>query len=342
MARRRTSKKRPSKIRKNRLSISYPALLFLLLCAGVLLTMWSFRAVADNIQVSATVPANPVTGPAGITNPSDGQHVSSIPISISGTCPADGSGGYVKVYHNDVFSGVAICDGSNNFSLSSDLFPGANVIKSQIYNITNAAGPASTPITVYYDALQPQPQPPAGSPPGGQNTNTPTLIISSEFSYIGYYVGQTTKWDLTINGGVSPYAINVNWGDDKSTVLSRKDAGTFSVEHKYAASGKQKNHSYTISISASDSSGEQSNLQLFVIINDRSVSPAAAAIVKPTCQSSGFSLGSIGCYVENKNLLKFLWPAYGIVLLMVISYGLGEREEILQLTKKGRLKKRRT
>ncbi|HXY18357.1 MAG TPA: hypothetical protein VEH48_02995, partial [Candidatus Nitrosopolaris sp.] len=74
----------------------------MLLCAGVILALWTFRAVADDIHVTAKVPANPVTGPAVITNPVNGQHFSSIPITISGTCPSDGSGGYVKIYRNDV------------------------------------------------------------------------------------------------------------------------------------------------------------------------------------------------------------------------------------------------
>jgi hypothetical protein len=335
MARRKTSKKRSSKIRKNRLFIPYPALLFVMLCAGVLLTIWTFKAVADNIIVTAKVLAIPVTGPAVITRPVDGQHFSSIPVIISGTCPSDGSGGYVKIYHNNVFSGVAICDGSNNFSLSSDLFPGANVIKTQIYNITDDIGPVSSPVTAYYDAPQPRP---AG---GTTSSSVPPLSISSDFHYVGYYIDQTTSWDLTIAGGLPPYAVSVAWGDGQSTVVSRKDTGTFSIEHKYAAPGPQKNHSYTVTISGSDLDGNQARLQLFVIINSRSVSPAAASIASPSCKNSGFSLVSISCFIENTNLLKFLWPAYGIVLLMVVSYWLGEREEVVILTKKGLVRKSR-
>jgi len=341
MARRKTTVKRSNKSRKNRRVIAYPAVLFMLLCAGVLLAIWTFKAVADNIVVTAKVPAAPVTGPAVITNPSDGQRLSAIPVSISGTCPLDGTGGYVKIYRNNIFSGVAMCDGSNNFSLFSDLFPGANTINAQIYNITDDAGPASTPITAYYNAAQP----PAVSPPAGGGTSAPVakppvLTIFSDFKYIGYYVGQTTEWKLSIAGGTAPYAVNVNWGDGSNTVLSRKDAGDFSVDHQYKSPGKQKNHSYTIVISGSDAVGNQTSLQLFVIINNHNVGPVAASIAGATCSTSGISFGSITCLVQTKNLLKFLWPAYGVVLLMTISYVLGEREELIVLAKRGLLIRR--
>ena len=338
MVRRKPVAKRYYRSRRNRLFIPYPAILFMLLCAGVILALWTFRAVADDIHVTAKVPANPVTGPAVITNPVNGQHFSSIPITISGTCPSDGSGGYVKIYRNDVFSGVSICDNSNNFSISSDLFPGANTITAQIYNITDDPGPPSTPVTTYYDVPQPLTPPNTTTP----STKIPALTISSDFKYIGYYVGQTTQWKLNIDGGLSPYAVNVDWGDGKSSVISRKDAGVFSVTHVYKAPGKLKNRSYNINISASDLQGNQASLQLFVIVNDRSVGPVAASIAGSTCSTSGISYSSLTCFIQTRNLLKFLWPAYAIVLLMVISYRLGEREEILIFTKKGVVRKRRT
>ncbi len=341
MARNKSRAKRSVKSRKNRWFLPYPALLFLLLCTGVILVSWTFQTLADDIRVTAKIAAPPVTGPAVITSPTDGQHFSSIPVTISGTCPTDGSGGYVKVYRNNVFSGVSMCDVSNNFAVSTDLFPGANLITVQVYNITDDIGPLSTPITVYYDPAVITPAPTSSSSGGGQ-TNSAPFVISSDFQYVGYYVGQTTHWKINLAGGQSPYAVSVTWGDGSSNVYSTQKAGDLLIEHIYKKPGDQKNHSYPIIVSGVDHLSNKSSLQLFVIINDRHVTPAAASISGATCSTSGFSFSSISCFVRTKNLLRFLWPAYGVVALMTVSYLLGEREEILNLTRQGRLKSRRS
>jgi hypothetical protein len=39
--------------------------------------------------------------------------------------------------------------------------------------------------------------------------------------------------------------------------------------------------------------------------------------------------------------LKFIWPAYGVVILMAVSFWLGEREELIDL-KRSRLRHRHT
>src|SRR4051812_43608445 len=92
---------------KKILFFSWPAVVFILLCLGVLLVGWTFLAVADDVHVSAKVSAPPPTGSATIVTPTDGQRFSAVPITVTGTCPSDGSGAYIKLYRNDFFSGSA-------------------------------------------------------------------------------------------------------------------------------------------------------------------------------------------------------------------------------------------
>jgi hypothetical protein len=117
-------KKRASKQIKNRKSrffLPYPLLIFLTLCAGVFLVAATLNVSANDLLVSAKVAGPPVTSPAAITSPVNGTHFSSVPISVSGTCPANAA--YIELFRNNVMSGTAICSGGN-FQLSSDLFVG--------------------------------------------------------------------------------------------------------------------------------------------------------------------------------------------------------------------------
>jgi hypothetical protein len=326
---RKTTRKRAKSKQRTILNFSWPAVVFFLLCVGIMLAGWTFLASAADITVRAKVSAPLPTGPATIDTPTNGRHFSHVPVTVSGTCPSDGSGAYINLYRNDVFSGSAICDGGQQYSLSTDLFPGANKLKAVIYNKTDDPGPDSNTPIVYYDVpVPPSPppsQPPAPSKPSGQSTQP--LTITSDFKFIGYSVGQTVRWKLAIGGGTSPYAINVDWGDGKNSVVSLKGAGEFTIEHSYDKPGGYKG-SYPIVVTAGDAVGDQSLLQLFVLVNSEGTGPIAGTTIKPPPLA------------PTKNWLKWIWPTYAIVSLMALSYLLGEREELLMLKKRNRLRQR--
>ena len=305
---------------KKNLVFSWPSVVFVLICMGVLLVGWTFLATADEIHVSAKVPAPLPTGPATIVTPIHGQHFTSVPVDVTGTCPSDGSGAYIKLYRNDFFSGTAICDASQNFGLTTDLFPGVNKLKAVIYNKTDEPGPDSNTPLVYYDAPQ--------EVVNRINPQLPPFVITSDFKFTGFYVGQNIDWKLVVNGGTPPYAINIDWGDGKNTVVSRNEAGEFTVSHQYDKPGGYKG-SYKILISASDANGSQTSLQLFALVNPVGDTPIAGTTVKPPPLAS------------TRNWLMVIWPAYLIVVLMTVSYLLGEREEFLVLKKRGALRSRR-
>jgi hypothetical protein len=324
MARKKTTK-RASKQKKNRQKRSvfaYPLVIFLLLCAGIFLIAWTLRAGAANIFVTAKVAATPVTQPANITSPADGTHFSSIPITVKGTCPANAA--YVEIFSNGTMRGTAICDVSNSFELSVDLSPGTNSLTAHVFNVTDDEGPISAPVTVIYDV----PQLPGGTgqqKTTGKPTHSP-VVLTTAFLYRGFHAGDQVEWPIDISGGSAPYAVSVDWGDGNTDLISRSQAGEFKIDHTYSQSGGFKN-SYTIKIKASDAGGQTAYLQFFVIVT------------KDTKQSGVIFSKPPPSFAHGLSWLWLAWPLYLLILLMALSYRLGEKEELIILRKRGALKR---
>jgi hypothetical protein len=74
---------------------------------------------------------------------------------------------------------------------------------------------------------------------------------------------------------------------------------------------------YHITLRVTDALGNTTLLQLIAVVNGKT--PMAGVI------SSG---GGTGLLTTVKNWLWLAWPAYGIFVLMVLSFWLGEREEL--------------
>lgn len=342
--RRKNNSKKSPFIKKSRFILPWPVTVLILLAVGVLLVGWTFQAGAANLQVSAKVSAPLPTDPAIITSPSDGDRFSEIPITVEGTCPLDS---YVNIYTNNFYRGSVLCDSNGAFQLDVDLFPGANELRARVFNITDDEGPQSDPITVYYDLpVPPSPPPPSPTPPtppspsgGGSTTNPPAnppknpvatapFLIKTNFKYTGVSVGQKLQWKINVSGGTVPYALNIEWGDGENSVMSVKKAGALTIEHVYKSQGDGIKHTYNIKINGSDSVGRKAHLQLFVVVNPSKFGSIVANTIPPKPGSD--------------NWLLLAWPAYTVVVLMFISFWLGEKEEIIKLKKAGYLRRRST
>jgi hypothetical protein len=150
------------------------------------------------------------------------------------------------------------------------------------------------------------------------------LVLKSNFSYKGFYTGDPVSYQLSIEGGSAPYAVAVDWGDGQTSLVSRSSAGDFEITHTYA-SASDYHGSYPIKLSATDARGQQTNLQIMTIIN-----------VRPSGIASQSTLLSGGEKTTLQQVLRYIWPTYGITVLMVTSFWLGERNVM------GHLRRRRT
>jgi hypothetical protein len=124
----------------------HPLSILALLCMGVLLVSFTINALADSYQVTAVIPAPPLTSPAVITNLANGVQTGEQIIGVSGTCP-DAS--YIDLSDNGRFAGEAMCS-SGAFRIGVELTEGNNRLQVQDYNITNAPGPVSPAVNVVY------------------------------------------------------------------------------------------------------------------------------------------------------------------------------------------------
>lgn len=328
---------------------SYPVLAMIVLCVGVLIFSWTRFVSADTFvypgpiqsdyDVHVRVPGPPPTEPATIDSPLDGDVFTDLPITVKGTCPLNT---YVSLMRNNVFSGAGICDADGKYSITTGLFKGVNQLIAQVYSPTDVPGPPSNTVMVTYNPPLPPPvvtpgQPvptgdssskkPSGSRPKASPVDngpgTP-LILKTDFKYQGVFVGAPTDWQLDVEGGTGPYAISVAWGDGTTSVISRSHAGAFALQHKYKKAGKYKG-SYTAVFTVSDADGTQSYLQLITIVNNP---PAGAGATNPS-GGQGIVLNGSPAYLEK--LVGYIWPGYGMVILMLTSFWLGERRELRHL-----------
>jgi hypothetical protein len=218
-----SSRKRPVKASAVRRTVSrrplhkrillHPFSVMVILCAGVLIAGSTFQGLAASYDVSASVYADLPSSPAIITDPVDTQHFSSTPIQVSGSCPP---ASYVKVYRDGAFSGAGLCSGTT-FHIQTGLHVGANSLQAKVFNLTDNEGPASSPITVYYDQTAVVPAPPVAPPTELQIAN----IESGEFAQ-GKIV--QTSVTPTISGIAPPYSdIVVTFHSDPVTCRTKAD-----------------------------------------------------------------------------------------------------------------------
>lgn len=336
MARQKTSVRRKSLKTRSSLArpvhkkvLLHPYFVFILLCVGVFLSLWTYHANATDIKVSARVAGLPPSVPATIDAPTEGQTFNAMPVTVSGTCPPLS---YVAIFSNSISRGIALCNGSNEYSLQITLLPNENELIAHVYNLADEEGPESDPINVFYDVPPPPPSPEPSTPsqPGSNQSSprpqTEPFLITTEFKVRGYLVGDKVEWPIKAMGGKLPYAVSVDWGDGSSSVYSRSQSGELNVSHQYSSPGPDQG-SYTVKITASDANGNSTSLQFFVFVTDTK-----------TLITNGQTGG--GILTRNDNILETIlsnkwltaaWPSFGIVLLMVTSFWLGEKEAVWSL-----------
>ena len=290
---------------------SYLPLVILLFITAIPLSAYTTFALSPgpesrSISLSGTVPGKPPTVAAVISSPANGKRFSASPIEVFGTCPANT---LVEIYKNDIFAGSTICTTAGTFTIQSDLMIGQNTLIARVYDALNQTGPDSNKVGVFYDLL---PSQSAGIVP--INFGGPQIILSTDAVFRGTFPGQELTIPLTLLGGVSPFAFNIQWGDGSNSVIARNNNNTFSAGHTF-----QKPGTYQMSIQATDAGGRVAFLSVAAIVNGQ---PEAAGATS----GSGTNTSTLASVLT-------LWPLYVSLVAVVLSFWFGEIREKRVLTR---------
>lgn len=131
------------------------------------------------------------------------------------------------------------------------------------------------------------------------------LVIVADYRYQAQQEGNTFAWTVGIQGGAGPYKLTVDWGDKTKITTTTHSGAAFTVSHVFSVGG-----TYQPVLKATDSQGSIAILQLSAVVNG----PISAA-------PSGPHMSAVA---QIRQYLWIVWPAYGAVVLMVISFWLGE------------------
>jgi len=252
--------------------------------------------VSGSVGLSATKPAAPPTVGATISSPVNGANLTTSPFEVTGICPNDL---LVKLFKNNVFAGSVIC-ANGSFSITTDLFSGSNEIVARVYDALDQEGPVSNTVTINY----------------ANNTSNAGIAnriqLTSNYAKRGANPKETLVWPIIISGGTGPYAISVDWGDNKTSLYSTPNAGQFNIEHQYDNSGI-----YRVVISAADANGITAFLQVVAVANG------------PLSQIS-----TAGSSQINQSTTKVLWqPTVAMVPAVVSTFWLGKLYEVRRIKK---------
>ena len=284
---------------------SYLPLAALVILVGVIMAIYSAPAFSaaspgpesGSVGLSGTVPKAPPKIAATIDSPNKQQHFNTSPVTVSGTCPEKT---LVEIYKNDIFAGSTPCDDNGTYTLQIDMLFGQNILIARVYDVLNQAGPDSNSVTIFYDALPSQ-----SAPLSLFNFGDKQLLLNTDAVYRGVFPDQMLNVPISIIGGLSPYAINVEWGDATNKVIPRGDNLAFNASHVFKKPG-----TYKINLQATDSHGSVAFLSVAAIVNGQP---------SPIINSN----------TSKTHLNKFLvlWPMYASATTVVFSFWLGERRE---------------
>lgn len=250
------------------------------------------------IGLEGRISAPPPKRGATITTPGNGATFTSLPITVTGLCPDNL---LVKLFSNNVFVGAVMCN-KGSYSIQIDLFAGQNQLVARVYDDLDQAGPDSNTVTVTYVSAQ-------FAVTGNQ------FFLTSNFAKRGANPGEELIWPIIITGGVGPYALSVDWGDNSAPqVLSSSTPGSVDIKHVYKRAGI-----YKIVVTGTDSRGQVAILQLVGVANgagQQNVANSAAGGTSVT------------------RVIVLWWPAVAMLPLVIASFWVGQRHELYVLRKR--------
>jgi len=253
---------------------------------------------AGSVGIQGKIPSAPPTQGATISTPANGAVFNKNPITVAGLCP---KGLLVKVFANNVFVGSAQCD-KGSYSILVDLFSGANDLVARVYDAFDQPGPDSNIVKVTFNDAQ--------FNPFGYSL----LTLTSPYAQRGSNPAETLTWPIILSGGTGPYALSVDWGDNKAPdLISQQFTGTIDLKHIYDSAGV-----YRVIVKATDKNGLTAYLQLVAIAN--------GAITSNAVNANGGNKPTV--------IMHIMWiPAAICIALVFVAFWLGKRYELASIRK---------
>ena len=238
---------------------SYRALGVVMLLVGLCMGLTTQMAKADDIAVSAKIPAPIPTGKPVFTAPANNTTVSNPDVNFEGTCPIETPTVVIAIYDGASILGSSPCEPDGTFALTATISPGVRTIAAKVVTITNDFGETSDPLTITY--LPPQPTTPAspsipptrpGTPASPSSPTGGSLSINPSAAYITFGPLKPAAWTSQFSGGTPPYTVIIDWGDGTraQTITSVAADTPLSLTHRYS-----EQRSYTITVTITDASG---------------------------------------------------------------------------------------
>lgn len=147
------------------------------------------------------------------------------------------------------------------------------------------------------------------------------ITILADYSYQTQQRGETFGWELSIRGGRPPYALIITWGDNSESKFTSDTGATMTITHAFP-----ENKTYHPIVTVTDTNGVSASLQLSAVV------PGLVTAVN-TLPGKG---EQNPLFAQVREYLWIVWPVYGAVLLMVLSFWLGELEVIRRMAEKRR------
>lgn len=260
---------------------SYRSLGVVLVLAGVSMGGIAVmqRAAAESlVSISVNVHVPRPQSPAIIAVPEDGAKLPGSETVIAGSCPVILPQAVILVIVDDEHIGSAICDASNNFSISANLVAGAHTIVADAISIDGDRGPSSQPVHVTIQAAPP-------AKPGAASVTTPAAVptITSDSTFAVIDASKSVEWTGVLHSNASdktPYSLIIDWNDGTYDTYDIQ-SGPQQARHHYASLA-----SHNIIVAVSDGAGGYSRRQFAATASSAEIPTPVGAAVTNIGQSS--------------------------------------------------------
>lgn len=314
---------------------SHGLLLLILAVTGAILflSLATFNAAGitgdGQVRVRLQVPGDAPTVGAAITNPLNQSRLKQALLVVDGTCPVNT---IVAIYKNGHFASSRFCRSDGSFHITIQLTEGSNTLQAQNYDTLFQAGPKTDQITVVYDpstsetpvtpttpiantpsdttidtSITPKP----AAQPGKNPCDNPTapaaqtqLGLTTKCVTRNVFVGETLRLPVTLWGGIAPYALSVDWGDDKRQLYSFSAPGQYILSHTYLVPQIK-----SIGLHLADAKGASYQMETAIEINanDEAVQPGTFGSTPINSLAQNWIDASIPLYWGAVTLIGGFW-----------------------------------